>query len=77
MASGKTTLSLQKKSDILKLKLKVKSPLWQAMWLEIMQDCRSTATHTFRTLVLYGREWSDLWSPSKEITQVPSGFETG
>jgi hypothetical protein len=34
-------------------------------------------THTFQTLALYGREWSDLCSPSKKITQVPSGFETG
>jgi hypothetical protein len=57
MASRKTTLPLQRKSDILKLKVNVKLPLWQAMWLEIMKGCRGTGPHTFQTLVLYGREW--------------------
>jgi len=38
MASRETTLPLQKKSDILKLKVNVKLPLWQAMWLEIMHS---------------------------------------
>jgi hypothetical protein len=63
MESRETTLPLQKKSDVLKLKVNVK---WQAMWLDIMQGCRGTAPHT------HSRPWYCTEGSSKLYIVPPS-----